>query len=213
MSIDKPENYRVDMEKYIEGNQIVDVKFVNKVTRLCNDINKSLLSILEAGKDHNQVKRVKNNIIVTTDGEIPVICGHYKDHKSGRNFRPLVNGNVGPIANTSNILSVTLVKYVNELKEKIGDTSSKSTEEMLAKFVNYNNNVDKSSSDEGEMFIASMDVESLYPSLRTEGCVKIVRTAIRNSDLCVGCDNTREMGIFLRKHMDSKPKMNVIFVI
>ena len=74
---------------------------------------------------------------------------------------------------------------------------------MLAKFVNYNKNVIKKVDDE-EKFIASMDVESLYPSLKTEDCVELVRDVISNSELCVGCENTREMGIFLRKHMNDK---------
>ena len=68
-SIDQPENYKVDMEKYIKNNKIVDVKFVNKVTRLCNDVNKSLLSIMEAGQTHNQEKRIKSNVVVTTNGD------------------------------------------------------------------------------------------------------------------------------------------------
>ena len=202
-SIDKPENYINDMEKYIEGNQIVDMKFVNKVTRLCNEVNKSLLAILEAGGDYKQEKRIKNNVITTINGEIPVICGLFKDHKTGRNFRQLVNGNVGPIANTSNILSVILVKYVNKFKEKVGDTSSKSTEEMLAKFVSYNESVDRSKIGIKEKFIASMDVEALYPSLRTGDCAKLVKTVVRESELSIGCEDTREMGIFLRKHMSN----------
>ena len=44
-----------------------------------------------------------------------------------------------------------------------------------------------------------MDIESLYPSLRTEDCVELVRYTIVNSDIDVSIVNLKEMMVFMRK--------------
>ena len=108
-TVDNPDSYKNDMKKYVENDKVIDSKHVNKVTKLFNDVTKFLASILKTGESHNQLNRVLKNLVVSPDGEIPVLGGMYKDHKSGRNFRPFVNGNVGPIANISNILSKILM--------------------------------------------------------------------------------------------------------
>ena len=110
----------------------------------------------------------------------------------------MVNGNVGPVANTSNLLSKVLIIYAEDVRRKLRLNACKSTEELLANFTEYNLN---ESNVNDEKFIASLDIKSLYPSLRTEDCVEIVRETIETSEIDVTSVNVKEMMIFLRKHV------------
>ena len=129
-SIDVPSNYKNDMDKYVKNHETINEKQVNQTTRMYNNIGKGLVSILGMGKSVGHDKRNSKNVHVTENGEIPVMCGFFKDHKDGRKYRQLVNGNVGPIANVSYIVSKILNPYVDEMKETLGNNSSKSTKEL-----------------------------------------------------------------------------------
>ena len=86
-------------------------------TKLNSRTPKSFIKIIGIGKKNNQEKRAIENVVTTIDGEIPVLRGLHKDHKEGRKMRPLVNGNVGPLRNLSDILSDILDHYMEELQE------------------------------------------------------------------------------------------------
>ena len=49
-----------------------------------------------------------------------------------------------------------------------------------------------------------MDVESLFPSLKTNDCEKRVKETVLNSDLFIDVEDTKELAIFLRKHMSNR---------
>ena len=101
------------------------------------------------------------------------------------------------MTNTSNLLSKVLVIYAEDVKRKLGVNACKSTEELLANFTEYNLN---ESNVNDEKFIASLDIKSLYHSLKTEDCVEIVRETIETSEIDVTSVNVKEM-IFLGKHV------------
>ena len=98
-SIDKPEGFREDMKPHIENKTVVDGKFVTKVTNKANEITKSFVKILGIGKKSGQEKRSIGNVHVSAKGEKAVLSGLHKDHKIGRDKRPVVNGNVAPLTN------------------------------------------------------------------------------------------------------------------
>ena len=75
---------------------------------------------------------------------------------------------------------------------------------LLAKITEYNIKSDFPSSRNKDKFIASMDVESLYPSLRSDDCAQIVRETIMDSDLSVEELNWKEMSIILRKNLSNE---------
>ena len=195
-SVDDPNNYRSDMQPHIEKDETVDDKYVNSVTKKFNETSKGLVRITQMGKEVNQQNRASNNVHVANFSEIPTLSGHHKDHKTGRKKRAIVNGNTGPVAPLSNLLSDILKPYCNELKDTIGKTVE-NTEELLSDFVEYN----KSSKCDngGKKFIGSLDVESLYPSLKVSDCVDIVRETIVNSDINIETVDITELSIFLRK--------------
>ena len=96
------------------------------------------------------------------------------------------------------------MKYVEELKARLGNTDSSSTEELLSKFTEYNNKDRNSREDVKEKFVASMDIASLFPSMRTEDCVRLVKEMISKSKIYTSKLDAREMGIFLRKSLSTK---------
>ena len=139
------------------------------------------------------------NVYVSKHSKIPISCGLYKDHKAGRKFRILVNGNIGPVSNASEMLSLILKSYVQELRIKTDiDMTVRSTEELLAIFKNHN------SKDDENKFIASMDVESLYPSMRTEDTAKVIEETVNDCETQFEIVSVRELLIFLRKNMSNE---------
>ena len=99
--------------------------------------------------------------------EVPVMSGLEKDHKADKPMRPWVNGNTGPLVNLADVVSDLLEYYKDELLSSYPVPHAiKSTEELLFLFEEYNKNVEVESENatEARVFIASMDVEKLYPS-------------------------------------------------
>ena len=138
-SVDTPEGYKEDMKPHIEGKKIISEKEKRKIINKYNDISKDIVKILGIGKKYGQDKRAIKNVHMSTECELPVASGLPKDHKSGKHRRPVVNGNVGPVAVLSNILCDYLEPFVEEMKDHIdNDHTCKSTEELLHQFVKYN---------------------------------------------------------------------------
>ena len=150
-----------------------------------NDTAKSIVSIYSLGKQSGHMSRIMNNVIVAEHSEVPVLSGLYKDHKDGKKFRPLVNGNIGPISRLSELMSLILKSYMLELKERISSESTvKSTEELLDFIEEYNEKVKNSNSSEvEEKFVASMDVESLFPTRKTEDTVSVIKETVMESKI------------------------------
>ena len=114
----------------------------------------------------------------------------------------LVNGNFGPMSNYSEILSLIIRSYNEEMKVKLsGGCSIKSTEELLYHLNQYNESVRDNNCTETVKFVASMDIESLYPSLDSNKCAETIKTVVMESDIEIEGLNLFELGIFFRKNM------------
>ena len=185
-----------------------------KTTRKYNEICKSLVKIVNMGQNEGQLQRIISNVHVDSSSELPFMRGLYKDHKKGRKYRPVVNGNVGPVSNLSEILSLILKGYMQELQQIVGSKDTiKSTEELLSHFESYNNSIkhDFECSKCDKIFIASMDVESLYPSLKAESTSNAIKQTILKSNISVEGVNYKELGILLRKNMSTNDIENSEF--
>ena len=212
--VNTPEQFISDMEVHVKGDKIVDKKFISKTTRKYNEMCKSLVKIVNMGQNQRHLQRILNNVHVDLSSELPHMRGLFKDHKHGRKYRPLVNGNVGPISSLSEILSVILKGYMLELQQMVGPTDTiKSTEELLSQFESYNKSINQGYSCDNcdNQFIASMDVESLYPSLEVESTSTAIKQVILNSNMCVEGVNVEELGVYLRKNMTPDVIQNSIF--
>ena len=52
-------------------------------------------------------------------------------------------------------------------------------------------------------FVASLDVEKLFPSMKTYECCEVVREVIRESKIIIKELDVRELSIFIRKNMSN----------
>ena len=203
-SVNTPNQYIEDMNVHVKSDRIVDRKFINKTTIQLNDTCKSLVRIVNMGQNIGHLSRILSNVHVDNFSELPSLRGLFKDHKNGRKYRPLVNGNVGPLSSLSEILSLLMKAYVQELRLQVGNRDTvKSTEELLSYFESYNKQIsnDLECDNCDQRFIASMDVESLYPSLKVQPTADAIRETILKSNINVIGVNFKELGIFLRKNM------------
>ena len=191
------------MRPHIEMKEKVNPKQLKKITNNLNDASKSLVKIVGMGKTSGHFKRILNNVHVSHDCELPVVRGHHKDHKPGREMRILINGTVGPLINVSNITSNILEGFVEELRNTVEIDTCKSTEELLSHFVKYNETQDPTNR-ESEKFLSSIDIKSLYPSLKTDDCVETVRKVIISSSLKLEGFSYKDLSIFLRKSLSPR---------
>ena len=95
---------------------------------------------------------------------------------------------------------------MQELQEKVGmENIIQSTEELLSVVEGYNKNVEIVNNEENiKVFVASMDVDSLYPSMKTDPTADVIRSTIVESDIDLIDLNLKELMIFLRKNMTSE---------
>ena len=115
--------------------------------------------------------------------------------------KPGISGELG-ISNVSEIVSIFLKGYVYELQTKLGlKTTVKSSEELLSLFEEYNT---LNCTNSENRFLASMDVESLFPSLKTEPTANLIKQTIIKSEIELAYVNIKELLIFLRKNMSPK---------
>ena len=66
-------------------------------------------------------------------------------------------------------------------------------------FKEYNRNVEvrNTNTKEARTFIASMDVEKLYPSMKTESCCNVVKEVIKESKLSIKDLDVKELSTSL----------------
>ena len=166
-----PKLFENAMEKHVAGDREIDVKEGNKIAGKLGRHSKSFVKIIGIGKNHGDKdhKRAIANVTVHRDGEIPLMRGNDKDHKDELDMRPICNGMVGPKKPLSEMVSETLETILEVNENEI----CKSTEEMIYAFEMYN----KHKTDEPKI-IGSMDVKSLYPSIKAEEAAAIVREEI-----------------------------------
>ena len=101
---------------------------------------------------------------------------------------------------------------MQELKAKVNpENTVKSTEELLSLIETYNQNIDNECTDCDTKFMASMDVECLYPSLKSDDTADIIRETVINSDIEVEGLDVRELVVFLRKNLTNKDIDHSVF--
>ena len=190
-------NYEQKMQGHLANDTIVNDKEIRKIEHKINVETKAWLEILSAGKDCGQERRTRNNL-VSTQNPLPVLYGTAKDHKKAKNAtigpdcRPIMGARVGPNTGLSQI-GCKIVKAISQnLENKL---SVKSTEEILCKFKNYN--INRKSGNKRKM-VASMDIDSFYPSINPVRVAEIARIMWDRSDLKVNI-NFEKLALYLGK--------------
>ena len=203
-AVETPGSYIESMQPHLDNKTEIDRKFVSKTVTKLNDVNKSLVKILGIGASSGQTKRAVNNVLTFPETELPVLNGLTKDHKSGNTKRPVVNGNLGPISASSDLASDILEVFLVELREEVEkENTCKSVEELISQFISFNKKVESKTVEKKERFVASIDVKSLYPSLKTDQCEKAVRKIINSSKIKLEGINKKELSVFIRKNLST----------
>ena len=110
---------------------------------------------------------------------------------------------VGPNTGLSQI-GCKIVKAISQnLESKL---CVKSTEEMLCKFRNYNKCIKVRNS---RKMVASMDIDSFYPSINPVRVAEIARIMWERSDLEVNI-NHEKLALYLGKHMSRSENISEI---
>ena len=197
--MDSLSNYEQKMKTHLANDTIVNHKEIRKIEHKINVETKAWLEILSVGKDCGQERRSKSNL-VSTQNSLPVLYGTAKDHKKAKNAtigpdcRPIMGARVGPNTGLSQI-GCKIVKAISQnLEDKL---SVKSTEEMLCKFRSYNINRKLENS---KKMVASMDIDSFYPSINPVRVAEIARLMWKRSDLKVNI-NHEKLAMYLGTHM------------
>ena len=82
VSVMKSNTYLESMKEHHNGDKIINKKELNKVERKLGYHSKSVVKIFKVGQSHGQHKRALNNATVHVNGQIPVMKGSEKDHKT-----------------------------------------------------------------------------------------------------------------------------------
>ena len=119
---------------------------------------------------------------ISTNVEPPVLRGQKKDHKNVTPvpLRPVCGVTEAPNARLSHMLSLILDMIADSVSEH---HECRSSENMRAGFENYNRNA--SEEDKKQAIVLSMDVKSLYPSIKKVVAKKAIEDILMNTDLSI----------------------------
>jgi hypothetical protein len=185
LTLDTLENMTEKMEKHVKNDKVVTEKEVKTIENRLNNHMEWWIKILQPGKNNNQTKRIKSNL-VTKDNQIPALRGTSKDHKKaiddkiGPDLRPIMGAIVGPNIGLSELGSMMVRKIAESADIGLVATS---TEEVLDKIEVYNKN--RVGKNLKKIIIASMDVEKGYPNLLSLESAQIVRKMWEDSALMI----------------------------
>ena len=163
-----------------------------------------VIEIVDAGSNTDQTKRIKGNL-KNTDNQLPVISGTHKDHKKvtnpieGSDLRPIMGATVGPNVAITNFIAKNVVKKVAEAASTGNDC--KNTEELLNKFEDYNKSRVLRGFPDKNIFVASMDINKWFPSMKLKPMTEEVEEMIVESNINFKEINYDRIAKYLGKHI------------
>ena len=199
--IDTLENVEKKMEKHLKPDKIVDHKEVKKLENKLNSHTSHWIEFMQMGEGIGHKRRTKSNLI-SEENPIPIIRGTAKDHKScddvkvGPDMRPIMGASIGPNTGLSQIGCQIIRKISDNVVERY---DVKSTEEMLASFSEYNKSISDKKKNLRCKVIASMDINSFYPSLNADQVAKVAKIMWERSTVQLGNIDTSELAFYIAK--------------
>ena len=184
--LDKKENYVRKMKKHMKNDDTIKMKDVRKIEKELNNQSESLIGIVNAGSNNGHTKRIRSNL-KTVDNQVPVLSGTHKDHKKvddlveGPDLRGIMGATVGPNFALTNFIAKEIIRKVAEAASVCNDC--KSTEELLSKFEEYNRTRIVDDNGSKNIFVASMDIDKWFPSMKNRPMTKEIRNMIIESTI------------------------------
>ena len=196
-SADTAENYITAMKDHFKDDTVMNKEDLANLERELNGHTVMFSKILNIGKEWGHEARVKSAII-SKQGYIPKLTGIRKDHKmvppgqelSGPPCRPVCGASRSVNGPLSHILSEILNTMADQLDKVVG-TECRSTEELVAGLEEVNKR-----SDVKAPVVFSMDVRSLFPSLKAKQVAEEISAVYLELELDVEVD-IHQIGLYL----------------
>ena len=206
--LDSLENLENKMKKHTEKHRKIGRKQFKKIQNSINNHTRHWLQFLNTGRDVKQTKRTCMNLI-NDDNPLPLLRGTAKDHKpnfdpvKGPELRPIMGAKVGPNTGLSQIGCKILKKVLEKKNDK---KEVKSTEELMAKFKEYNSNRSEETGQQvvKSKTVGSMDIKSFYPSICPNRAAEISRSMFEKSDVEIENVNFDILAKYLGKFLTNE---------
>ena len=185
LTIDTTENYLEALKVHTESHEKIDLETASKIEGKMNEHLAHFNKMFQVGAAHSHEVRVTK---ASTSSNIlpPPLYGFRKTHKKDQNgssgpaLRPVCGAKEAPNSRFSSFYS----KIIYDLADTVNDSREcKSSEEMRAAFREFNTNVDENVRNRVQIY--SMDVKSLYPSLRKSVCKDAAKWLVNKSGVSV----------------------------
>ena len=172
MVVSLPSTYKEAAKVHLEKDEEVTWDELNKVEVLINRHTTALRKILSLGENHPCRLQQLQGALKSEASPAPTLYLTWKDHKPYEVVpptRPVCSGTVGPLARSSEILSMIINKVMDQDE---GGIECLSSEEMQRAITDANLDI-KEQKQEGTV-VFSMDVDALYPNMDKEDMVQAV---------------------------------------
>ena len=204
LCIDSIKNHAEALAPHHANDKKIDKQTVKKIEDEMNDHLKQHNKMWSVGiENEGQVKRI-GIASTSTNVPAPTLGGLRKDHKpvpagqeaAGPPLRPVCDAREAPNSRISNFLSRVINNYSDAVENSC---EVKSSEEMRAAFDKFNETIDQET--RKRCMLLSMDISSLFPSMKKSTCATAVKDLVINSNLEIENINLYEMTKYLRVFM------------
>ena len=202
MSLDSTQNYQEAIRVHTTSDPIIDTKTLDSFENILNDHMMHFNKMFSIGSGTSNGNRYRITLASkSTNVAPPSLYGLRKDHKvipegsSGPPLRPVCSAKISPNSRLGNALS----KVIYDLSDSLSQTSEvKSSEEMRAGFATVNS---LEENNRKNIHVLSMDVKSLYPSIRVSVAKKAMKWLVMRSEMDMMNLNFTEMTRYLAVNM------------
>ena len=164
--------------KGVGSDRKIDRNEAKRIEKKNNDHSRFWIKMTNLGEAHGHHQRMIESKLNSSESMAPRYY-MFKDHKSGRGWRPVVSGCSSGTLGLSNLISEVLESLCVSVKNPYEVISST---DMLSRVEEFNNWVKRTKLEKGELWdwrdeymLIGSDVKALFPSLSADKTSKLVR--------------------------------------
>ena len=186
-SVDTKTNYLEQMRTHVESDRVISRDEHNDRELVMNAHSKQFARILRVGENGGErCEKGCRDGLRTCDSKISDLRGLRKDHK--RCEEVMKGPPLRPIVGASGAMNAPLSKLVGDIidivaEEDDDDAICDSTEDMIARILATNKELQKEENRGKEFVLGSLDVKALYPSLQVDESAAIIRQLVEESEV------------------------------
>ena len=173
MVVSLPSTYKEAAKVHLEKDEEVTWDELSKVEVLINRHTTALRKVLSIGEQHPGRIQQLQGALKSEDSPAPNLYLTWKDHKPYEVVpptRPVCDATVGPLARSSEILSLIINKVMDQEEDGVECLSSEEMQRAI-----FDANLDIKEKEQEGTVVFSMDVDALYPNMDKEDMVQAVQ--------------------------------------